>query len=242
MADELVPGLNAQVLMGATDGVTQAILWIVVISVLGGLAWLLTYWMSFKIKALIHETADRTTVVRFDKIRVFKDSTGIPRWMLWTSLFKFKKDVIPIPEANFINLTAKGKKFVTLFKTPNGEYALMRADPSKLKQYIEYDEFTTAQRAALVQEYRESQSYKKKNWSEMLIQAFPFIAAIIMVALFLIFFADVTKPSIEMGNTVKDSMREFQDTYKEMLAACRDRGPLLEAQDTVIKPATPAPN
>lgn len=130
MAEELIPGLSMDAISGATSGITSALLYILVAAVVGGLLWVYVYWSSFKIRAVIRETINGRSIISYDKVRVFKDKNGILKWMLWRGLFIFKKPAVPIPNAEFIDITHKGKKFVEFFRTPDQQYVPIRATTS----------------------------------------------------------------------------------------------------------------
>jgi len=198
MADELIPGLNANVLMGATDGLTTAFMYILGLALIGGIAWFIQFYLSFKTKCLIEELVDGSSIVRSDKIRLIKEG-GVPKWQLWGSAFKFKKDKIPIPRDAFIKMTAKGAKFVTLFKTPAGDYLVVRNSKDMMQKIADYDEFTTGQRAMVIQEYREAMAYKPVDWSTHITSIAAGVTLVLIVVAFLIFFNDTVAPTIKLG-------------------------------------------
>lgn len=201
MADALIPGLDASVIMGGVDGVTTAILWIVAITAVGGLAWVIQFYLSFKIDAQIEELVDGTAIVRRDRIRLFKEK-GIPKWQLWGSLFKFKKDRIGIPDEKFIKLQAGGRKFVTLFKTPTGDHLVVRNSKDLMKAIADYDEFTTTQRAMILQEYREAMAYKPNDWMQHIPLLAGLSALVIIVVCFMLFFNDAVQPIVTIGQQI----------------------------------------
>lgn len=211
MAEELIPGLNANALIGATDGLTTGVLWIFGIAFLGFIAWLIQYYLSFKIDCIIEEIVDGTAVVRMDKIRSYKTKDGVPKWQMWGSLFRMKKDSIAIPSEPFIKLRANGKKFVTIFKTPAGDYLVVRNSKELVKKVADYDEFTTAQRSMIIQEYREAQAYKPKDWQDYILPLSSMMVLVIIVACFLIFFNDAVQPIITFGNNYVASYDKMVD-------------------------------
>ena len=222
MAEEFIPGLNANALMGATDGLTTGILWIFGIALVGFIAWLIQYYLSFKIDCIIEEIVDGTAVVRGDRIRAYKTKDGVPKWQIWGSLFKIKKDSIAIPSEPFIKLRANGRKFVTLFKTPAGDYLVVRNSKHLIQKIADYDEFTTAQRAMIIQEYREAQAYKPKDWQDYILPLTSLMALVIIVACFLIFFNDAVQPIINFGqNYVKSYDKMVEITERQV--AIEDR-------------------
>jgi cytochrome c-type biogenesis protein CcmH/NrfF len=225
MADALIPGLDTSALLGATDGVTQAILWVLGIGLLGFIAWLWTFYMSFKMQATVIDSTKDGSIIRYDKIRIYNDKSGVPRWMLWGNVFKIKKTTMTIPDNSHIMLTAKGKKIVFLTKSPLGELIPTKPNYDLLKKTAEFDEFTTIQRQDLIHQYRESEAYKpKNNLKEMALVFGPIIAVILILAIFMIFFNDTVAPSIDLGKSNQATMKEFTAMYKEMAAACREKG------------------
>lgn len=226
MADALIPGLDGSAILGATDGITQAILWVVGIGLLGFLAWLWTFYMSFKMKAIVLDTTKDGTIIRSDKIRIYNLGAGqVPRWMLWGNVFKIKKTNMVIPDNSHIMLSPKGQKIVILTKSPMGELLPTKPNYDALRKIAEFDEFTTVQRQDLIHQYRESEAYKPKNTlKEMALVFGPIIAVILILAIFMIFFNDTVAPSIEIAKSNQASQKEFTAMYKEMAAACREKG------------------
>lgn len=226
MAEELIPGLSMQGISNATSGLTSALLYMLIALVVGGLAWLYAYHNSFKIKAVIRETVNGRSIVSHDKIRIFKDKNGILKWMLWKGLFVFKKPIVPIPEADYIDITVKGRKFVEFFRTPDNQYIPIRANPRDIIDGVgaDFEPFTTAQRTMQVQEYREAEAYKRKPLSELLINAFPYIVTLLIIVIFMIFFNDVVAPTKDLADSniaaskeLAHSLQVSQDTNRLMV-------------------------
>ena len=218
MAEEFIPGLNASALMGATDGLTTGILWIFGVAFVGFVAWIIQYYLSFKIDCIIEEIVDGTAVVRADKIRAYKSKDGVPKWQIWGSLFRMKKDSIAIPSEPFIKLRANGRKFVTLFKTPAGDYLVVRNSKQLVNKIADYDEFTTAQRSMIIQEYREAQAYKPKDWHDYILPLTSLMALVIIVACFLIFFNDAVQPIINFGKNYVNSYDKMVEITERQVA------------------------
>jgi hypothetical protein len=199
MAEELIPGLSLSTISGATDGITTAILYIIGLVILGGIVWIIQYWLKFKIKCTIEELVDGSSIVRSDKIRQFNEN-GVPKFQIWDSLFKFKKDKFAIPKDVFIKTTSKGNKFITLFKTPAGDYLCVRNSKDLMQKISEYDEFTTGQRAMVIQEYREANAYKPTDWSQHIPALAGLTALVIILTVFMLFFNDAVQPMVVIGN------------------------------------------
>jgi hypothetical protein len=215
MADALISTEYVGSIMTGLDGITTAILWILGMAVVGGLAWLFTYAMSFKIDCVVEEMVDGTAVVRRDKIRLFKEK-GIPKWQLWGSLFKFKKDKIGIPDQAFIKLQPGGRKFVTLFKTPTGDHLIVRNSKDLEAKIADYDEFTTTQRAMILQEYREAMAYKPTDWMQHVPMLAGLTALVIIVVCFMLFFNDAVNPIVNTGFKYMDALEKHDDKIMQI--------------------------
>lgn len=211
LADAAIPGLDSINVIGAIDGVTAAVLWILGIAIVGGIVWLITYRMQFRIRAQVQEAVSGATIVRFDKIRAFKDRDGVPKWQFWGSLFKFKKDKTDIPGHEFISFTSKGQKFVNVLKKPSGEYIYMRSNANKADHYAEYDEFTTTERSNLVNELREAENYLPKDWTQTALQITIVMVPVIIITVFLIFFNNAVAPTIALGQQNVDVAQKMID-------------------------------
>jgi hypothetical protein len=231
MADELVPGLNANAIMSGMDGITTAILWIIAIAIVGGILYMVMFYMQFKIRTVIRETANGRTIINTkEKARVFRNKNGVPMWQFWGSTFKFKKINVPIPESSYIDIDSKGRKFCEFFKTPDGNHIPVRADPNKLGE-IEFMPFNTEQRNALVMEYRESEAYKRKKWSDTLLQMAPYIIILLILVVFMIFYNDTVAPTIKLGEQNVKISEQNMEIQKQNSLVIRELAGVLNRVD-----------
>lgn len=244
MADPLIPGIDSSVIFSGADAITQFIYWIVGIGIVGFLTWILQYYLQFKIQATVFEEIQGTVIIRSEKIRVFKSKTGIPKWQLWTSLFRIKKDVIPIPNYVYLSLTAKGKKHVFLAKTTNGEYKTVRPNPDNWKtvqvegkKVLEFDEFTATQRSMLIQEHREAELYKPRDWTPTILLGGAAMTVVMILAVFLIFFDQAVAPTIGFGQQVGGYCEDFTNTCNTAITQCQQTITHLSAILNKVDPA-----
>jgi len=83
------------------------------------------YIKSFKKEVIIRELINGRVIIKRDKARTKKDKKGVMWWQLREEKDKDKK-FMPVPPAGVIDIDAKGKEFVEVYRTENGMYIFLK--------------------------------------------------------------------------------------------------------------------
>jgi hypothetical protein len=201
----------------------DTILWVLLIGLVIAIIWMLWYVMSFKHKVVIREVAkDGKTIVKFDKAKSFKDKIGVT----WWKLFRYRVK-LPEPMSDSIDITAKGKKVVEFFKTEDGMFipASVGFDYDDFKEQTGFKPLPSSQRQMIIHEFRESEGYKKKSMTDLLRDAVPYMALIMLIVALLIFMPDIIESKAEVVSAyggVADRLYDVSDRLAE--AGCTGSG------------------
>ena len=156
---------------------------------------------KFNIKVIIKESLNGNKVVKHDLAKEFKKDDGIVCWKLQKS-----KDIIPQPPQSCIELDNKGKKVMQFYRVDGGDLIPSHDafDPNELstkEKIIEkIQPYTTNQRAMLVSQHLKSERNKKQSMSDMVAKALPYIAMIMLVVMFMLFFNEAVQPMLDVGS------------------------------------------
>jgi len=200
-------------LMGASTGLADTILYImltVVIILVGALIW---YVMSFKYKVRVKEIVRGRMLVRDDMGKPWKNKKN---GTIWWKLLKYRR-TIPEPPTDCVDITNKGKKVTEFFRTGDDQFIPISVE-------FDYEAFkgqgfkpyNTNQRSMLVQEHREAEDYKKKTWGDKLMQLFPFIAVIMILIVFMLFFGEVVAPTKELAQSNQAMAEKLIESWGKM--------------------------
>lgn len=232
-------GLNVdvgQIATSAMDGLTTVILWVLVVALIGVVAYLAFYLMSFKHKVRVRRIIKGRTYIIDDRAKEFKIDGAI-----WWKLLKTKiKTTAPPEEA--IDITKKGKLVVEAYLTKDDQL-IWRTDRQTTEGFTEtlksadgdYRVFSSEERALYINELREAETYKKKKISDLLVAAAPYIAIILIFVCFLIFFNEVVAPAKELGASIRAS----HDLQLETMKIMRD---IIQNKETMLLNNVSIPN
>lgn len=221
MDDLGLGGFNAANMAGsAVDGFVTVILWLLVILLIGAIIGLGWYLSTFKNKVRIRKIVKGRTIVIDDKARERKDKDGA----IWWVFLKTKIKTLSPPD-ECIDISRKGKVVTEGYLISDGRF-IWRTDTLKEEEIAlaadsvkgDHKLYTSEERALYAKEIRDSEKYKKKNITDLLVAAAPYIAIIMIFALFLIFFGEVVTPSRELGEIIRGTVGD----QKEMVTILRD--------------------
>lgn len=240
MADgNLVPGLDGQQLVGVMSGFTTFIMYALVGVVLAGLVWWVLWLLSFKHKVRVRKIINGHTVVVDDLARQFKKD-GVPMWK-----FKKTKYEAGVPPSNVIDITNKGKLIAECFVTSDGTIIWRQNvfnEEEFKKTHPDFEPFTPEERSMLVHQFRQAESYKKKNWMSLLADFSGPLAVVLILVVFMIFFNQTVKPTMEMGDKLVIAIEKIDSAMGKIESVCLDRPTLKNENTTVSKVGGVAPN
>lgn len=233
-------GLNVDVAglaTGVMGGLATVILWLIALIAISAIIGLLIYLMSFKHRVRIRKIVKGRTIIIEDKAKEVRGKDGEYWW-------KFLKTKIKVtsPPDEAIDIGKKGKLMTEGYWIKDGRF-IWRTDILKEEEIIEAADsvkgdhklFTSEERALYAKELKDSEAYKKKKISDLLVAAAPYIAIIMIFALFLIFFGEVISPMQELGGHVQASL----ETQRETMVIVRD---ILQNRETMLLNNVTVPN
>jgi len=228
-------------IMGGVDVITTSILVILVLSLVGVIGFWLWQNSQYKMLVIIRQVIRGRSIVRTDKARTIKDKDG----NTWIKLYKTKIR-LPEPAPESIELTSKGKKFFELFELEDSGYFPSEGVKGYLCIKTKIDEksfynntvkgmepLTTQQRALYIHELKESESYKKLNKSELMMRALPYIAVVMIITVFLLFFNEAASPILEVGKDYQNAMGKFDLVIDKVDQLINSRQLLIDDQNLI---------
>ena len=213
----------------AVDGLVTVILWLLIILLVAAIVGLSWYLSTFKHKVRIKKIVKGRTIVIDDKARERRDKDGA----IWWIFLKTKiKTLSPPDEA--IDINKRGKLLTEGYLIKDGRF-IWRVDTLKEDEILKASDsvkgdhklFTSEERALYAKEIRDSEKYKKKSISDLLVAAAPYIAIIMIFALFLIFFNEVVAPSKELGEMIRGTVSDQRETVTILRDIIQNRQSLL---------------
>jgi len=233
---------------GVTRGVSkgfsataEGMIYIILAALVIALLFVVFYMMSFKHKVRVRKIIRGRTVIIDDKAKVVKDKGGT----VWWKLFKHRVK-IPAPPSECVDLTVKGKFVTEFFRTPDESYIPITVDFDYNNFQKDHDDsfkpFPTSQRTLLVNELTESKSYLKKTFTDIIRDAIPIIAIVLILTVFMLFFGEVVEPTKDLAenlNSVANTMNKNLITMQDIVLE-RERFSASDGQgvvrDDVTKP------
>jgi len=202
LAEEIIPGLNTEVIRNVTSGVADfitALLFGLVVA-----AVILFFWFIIIHKKRIllfkrYEDKGRLILAGILKVREVRDKN---KAIKWKTLF-FNGLKMSQPPNKSILPDIKGREVaMALLEQDNivWLHAKTYLEDGELEK-IRFDPLTSENKTALAHEFRESETYKKKRGLDLLLQLAPTIGIIILVVIFLLFSGDFIK-SVNEQNVV----------------------------------------
>lgn len=162
----------------------QFFMYLLYAALAGGVTWLCTYLLSFKIIIIQRQNTSNGYVLNFTKARQFRDKDGVLKWRFLNSM-RFTHNP---PASEFLSLTRKGKLIAECDKTMTGtitwrKVSLLPENP---------DEFTSEERLATIVEIRRAEERKKKSDLDKLLAVAPSILVVMILIIAFAFWGNVT--------------------------------------------------
>ena len=188
-------------------GTTEWIYIIILVITLIGLLMFILNELKYKHKVIIREIANDRRIIRIDRACEFKDGSGIQFWKLKKERDKLKK-FIPTPPDKSIEITNKGKKFIEVYRTEQGEYVFIQDKNDKIASL---QPLTTNDRLTLIHSYKTAEFKNKKSLGDQLQQWVITGGLIILIVMGLIFAPDIITSYTKGATQISDSLSKYED-------------------------------
>lgn len=187
--------------------VLNVIMYIVLALFFSVIVFIIYFFLTFNIKVRIREVTNNRKIVKDYKAKLYKDKEGV----FWWKLFRGIK--IPIPDEKAIEMNSKGKKVCEFWSLQDGTIVPVVDVDKEIKPD---KSFTTNQRSLLINEFHKSNSRAKQGWKELLLPLASISALLILVVALMVFWGDMAKPLLEMGNKL-EGFQEQQIVQQQLL-------------------------
>lgn len=233
-------------------------LWILWFFFFAVVAIVIMVFMSYKIKVRIKDISSGNLYITFDRGKIKQDKRG----KRYLSLL-FSRKQLPTPPSNCIYIGKRGKRHIDYYRTEDDSYLpikdnfdfskykkdnaeLIRAHLDQVENYdvtlpaLEdvYCPLTSEERVVFISELEASDSYKKKNVMDYLVQFAPYLAIVIILVIFVAFFGDVVKPIQEQGK-LNEKILDKADQILERAAQIQDKKIEILEGELVVQPESP---
>lgn len=211
-------GLGSVDYIGTTSTIVNTLLWLLLLVLIGSVLAFLIYFFSFKHKVRVRKVMKNGHAqILEDVARKTKDEDGSVWWKLRKTRLKVKEPPFEALETN-----NRGKIFAEGYLLEEGRFVWRNNDfdVSTFKEmdaeYVKggYDAFTGEERALLANEVEKSAQYKKRKISDLVAAAMPYLAVILILTIFMIFFDSAISPAIEMGSDYRAASADFKEAMQ----------------------------
>lgn len=165
------------------------------------------YFNKYNKRVIIRKRINGKNKIFYDKARRV-DKEGV----LWWRLMRGKK-LIPIPPDKAIEVDKKGKDFCEFYLLESGEYIPLL---DKNDSINEVQPFTSNQRQLLQGQFTKANLERGFKFTDYL-STLTYIAALVIIVIsLLVFYGDIAKPVLEMGDKVVSMQNKQIEFQKEM--------------------------
>jgi hypothetical protein len=233
-------GVN-QAVGNIATGVTTAFYWILALLVIAtaiiGVWWFLRFKHRVRVRKVIK---NGRSIPIDDKARVYKDNDGAVWWI-------FRKTGIKVaePSNDALEVGQRGKIHAEGYLLADGNFIWRNndLDINKLKELQKdeayssgYDALTSQERALYAKELRDSESYKKKKLSELILMALPFVTVIIVIVLTFVLIGEAIEPARQLGAEIKASTETLKEAMQIVKDVVQNRETMWLENSTVVAP------
>lgn len=201
----------ADVGVGALDFFFDVFLYVAIGLVFAGMIGLFLFMSKYNKRVVIRKKINGKNKIFYDKARKI-EKDGI----IWWKLFKAKK-MIEVPPNEAVEVDGKGRDFIELYELETGEFIPMVDNHNKINAI---EPFTTNQRQLLQGQYIKATLERGFKFTDFL-GAITYVAGlVILVISLLVFYGDIAKPVLEMGDkqaAIADKQIEFQKQMNIMI-------------------------
>lgn len=202
--------LNLNFDWGNIFGVSYYTILIVMLLVFGVLGiYLLWNFMNYNKNILVRKIiAGGRKVILKDKAREYKDKDGVIKYK-----FLKLKITAPIPTPEAIEVDKRGKEFLECYLSETGEVQWITDKNDKINSLAP---FTTNQRQMLQHEFYKAHLEKGFKFSDYLMPIVFVGALVILIISLLVFYGDIAKPVLDMGDKVSGMQKQQIDMQEKM--------------------------
>lgn len=204
-----IPGID---FTGIAGTIVSLILWILGIILAGAIVGFIILVTSYKHRFRVKILTGGKIIEVDDKAKTVKKKDGTIYWKLMK-----RKDTVPVPPVDALNVTNKGKLSVTAYYTEHGEYVYLRdirgllKDEEGKKLRIGGEEpLTTVDREFYLNQVRRADAERGTKLSTVLLQLAPFLAIIIILVMVLSFWGTLSKPYTEATKNMQETSANFK--------------------------------
>lgn len=211
-----------ETLTQSLGSVVTVIIWLILlagVALVGYIIWLYT---RYNVTYVIREIHGDRSVTSIDRARILKIKGQPMRWHLWT-----RREYIPAPPDEALDVTKKGKKFVEAYYTEHGEYVYIKDELHKKGSTVKYDEtigslhpLKPTHKLFYLQQLKEAARYEKKTWQDVAVSALPVIGIILILVIFMVFFDSAVAPTISFGKATAGGVSDLVDASTRLAEAC----------------------
>lgn len=169
---------------------------------------------QFKIQVQIRRVIDGRAILYHDKAKRYTDKEGVE----WLQLLKMKKPnkLMPLPPEAAIDMTSKGKEFITAYLDAKNNYTFVVDDPSKQAFIGKQEDY----KALFSAQIRRAESERKKSIHDWIGTITNAGALVLIIALFLIFIGDAIEPAQVAGERFESASSNFEQAAIVLSERC----------------------
>lgn len=237
-------GVNQAVGSIAT-GVTTALYWMLVLVVIAAAIFAVFWFMQFKHRVRVRKVLRNGRSIPIDdKARVKKDRDGAIWW-----IFQKTKLKVAEPPSAALEIGKRGKIYAEGYLVSDGNFVWRDNDfdLNKLEELSKpdskgvyttgFDALESDDRALYAKELRDSETYKKKKLSDIIMMALPFVTVIIVLVLTFVLIGEAIEPARELGTEIRASTETLKEAMQMVKDVVQNRETLwLENQTAVNIP------
>lgn len=187
----------------------NTVIWITSILAVGLLVTITFVFKGYKHRIIIKELRNGSKSVIEDKFKIKRDRDGA----VWWRTLKTKLRIVPPPD-KVREITKKGRIFVQGYLLDGETFvpaydSLDATDDKRIKEIVDaMQPYTTEERAIMVNQHVKSERDKRKSIGEMIAAAAPYMAIILILAVFMIFWKEAVQPIQEIGDSILAADKE----------------------------------
>lgn len=232
--NKLIDQIVSQVLTG--------LLWVLIPAIIGVVLYVILVLGKYKHQVIIKDSVRGTKLVFHDKFKELRKKDGT----IWWKLKKLKKEIVPAKK-ECVEIDHKGRMFAQFYRLDGDTFipAKDTFDPADKKSKEDIiktiQPFGSNERALMVNQHVKAEREKKKSIGDMLLTAVPYMAVIMILVLFMIFFNDAVKPMKEVGSQFEAVSVNLVEATDKLDAIIHDRV-YLEGENVAIDRTEGAPD
>jgi len=221
---------------GIATSLYDIIIIVGIMLIVGVAIFLVWFFLQYKHVVIVRKLAKDRKLIIIDRAKSFQTPEGVKYW----KLLKTRK-TIPLPPPEAIDLTKRGKFFVEVYKTENDQFYYLQDEGDFDSEDPSFRPITTNQRASLANQIRKKFARRTQTWKDYLPQIASGLVLIMVFAMALIFWEDVTKPSLQFANTNSQIAQKQLETT-ELLKEIIEQKQILKSENETAPPPPPPPD